>query len=208
MIGAMSIVGTGRPPGGDEPVVFAADAVRSADRPERETTVDRDPADSRRFVIRPHRSMEMRELAVWFGSIAVCSLAVAVYFYVHGLTLILPFSGLELAALAWGLYLGFRSGETCEIVTVSATEVRVEELDRGRRRRPSLRWTSQRPWTWVILQRPTHDWYPSRLVLRSRGREVEIGRCLTETDRHELGRCLKAAVPVRAVGAQVSPEPA
>lgn len=40
------------------------------------------------------------------------------------------------------------------------------------------------------LQRHATGWYPSRLTIRSHGREVEVGRCLNEEERERLARDL------------------
>ena len=36
------------------------------------------------------------------------------------------------------------------------------------------------------LERTRNSWYPARLVIRSHGREVELGRFLNEEEREQL----------------------
>jgi uncharacterized membrane protein len=53
--------------------------------------------------------------------------------------------------------------------------------------------TFQRHWARVVLKQSRGDWYPSRLLLHSHGRQVEVGRFLEEQERLHLGLRLQRA---------------
>ena len=147
--------------------------------------------DQRRtFVIAPNQSMSWKELLWAYCCIAGVSLAIAIYFWVRGLTLVLPFSGLELLALGAALYITAWRGGAREVITITVDSVHVETG----RDRPQLRHDFQRYWTRVVLRRPWVVWYPSKLLLCSRGREIEVGRFLNEEERRGLAEVLRSAI--------------
>ena len=149
------------------------------------------PQDRRRtFVIAPNQSMSWKELLLVYSSIAGVSLAIAIYFWVQGLTLVLPFSGLELLALGAALYITAWRGGTREVITITDDSVHVETG----RDRPELSHDFQRYWTKVVLRQPWVAWYPSKLLLCSHGREIEVGRFLNEEERRGLAEILRSAI--------------
>lgn len=148
------------------------------------------PDQRRTFVIAPNQSMSWKELLLAYCAIAGVSLAIAGYFWVQGLTLVLPFSGLELLALGAALYITAWRGGAREVITITDDSVYVETGRAG----PEQRHDLQRYWTRVVLRRPWVAWHPSKLVLCSRGREIEVGRFLNEEERRGLAQVLQSAI--------------
>jgi len=89
-------------------------------------------------------------------------------------------------ALGVCLYCCARRGRICEVISINEKTV---EVERGRAA-PTQRWSFQRAWARVILERSALDWYPGRLTIRSHGREVSIGGFLREDEREQLARAL------------------
>ena len=52
-------------------------------------------------------------------------------------------------------------------------------------------WRFQSYWLQVVLQPDPKSWYPSRLFLRSHGKQLEIAQALTDEERRELSDDLK-----------------
>ena len=148
------------------------------------------PDQRRTFVIAPNQSMSWKELLLAYCIISGVSLAIAGYFWVHGLTLVLPFSGLELLALGAALYITAWRGGAREVITITDDSVHVETGRTG----PVQRHDFQRYWTRVELRRNWNAWHPSRLLLCSRGREIEVGRFLNEEERRGLAGILRCAI--------------
>ena len=147
--------------------------------------------DQRRtFVIAPNQSMSGKELLLVFIGIAGVTLAIGAYFWLHGLTLVLPFSGLEVLALGVALYITAWRGGAREVITITDDSICVETG----RSRPEQRHDFQRYWTKVVLRRPWVAWYPSKLLLCSHGREIEVGRFLNEEERRGLAKVLRSAI--------------
>ncbi len=147
---------------------------------------------NRRFIIRPNRSLTWPQVKrLYLGMVAI-SLAIALGFTLQGFWPVLPFAGLELLALGGALYVCMLDGCRSDVVDVDANTVRVEKG----RRAPSKTWEFHRAWTQVRLARPRAVWYPSRLILRSAGKEVEVGDFLTEEERLQLAKQLREAIHV------------
>ncbi len=147
-----------------------------------------------RFEIRPNRSMSWRAVKLFYAGMVSVSLIIAGGFAALGFWPVLPFAGLELLALGWALYACAQDSERREIVSVDSDSVAVEK---GRRLRESS-FEFVRAWTSVALAAPPIAWYPSRLVLRSHGREIEVGGFLTEAERTQLAIDLKRAIVYRS----------
>lgn len=147
--------------------------------------------DQRRtFVIAPNQSMSGRELLLVFSGIAGVTLAIGGYFWLRGFTLVLPFSGLEVLALGAALYITAWRGGAREVITITDDSISVETGRSG----PEQRHDFQRYWTKVVLRRPWVAWYPSKLLLCSHGREIEVGRFLNEQERKGLAKILRSAI--------------
>ena len=144
----------------------------------------------RMFVVRPNQSMSVRGMLAVYSGLAAVIVSIGVTCLAIGLPLVLPFSGAELFVLGAAFYLTARRGEVREVITVSADAVAVESGNRG----PETRAEFQRYWAGVVLERPRYGWYPSRLLIRSHGRQVEVGKFLNEQERRGLALELRAAL--------------
>ncbi len=135
-----------------------------------------------RFVLRPNRSLSWRGSLLFFFSLLCISSGIAIGLTLLGLWLVLPFAGLEMLALGVGLYVVACRCYECEVISISGDSICIE---RGRDY-PRQQWTLGRVWAQVVLERCPKAWYPSRLLIRSHGRSVEVGRFLQEEERERL----------------------
>lgn len=142
------------------------------------------------FVVMPNQAMSWHTLVLLYLLIASVTLCVGVFFYWHGYKLVLPFSGLEVVLLGVALYVtAWRGGEQEVILFTEDTIL----FERGHRT-PEESYRFQRAWAKIVLERSWNSWYPSRLLLRSHGRQIEIGRFLNEQERQGLAGLLQAVV--------------
>lgn len=149
------------------------------------------PGDSKQtFVIQPNPPVPWRTLQRMFCGMAGFVMLVGVVCALAGLPLVLPFAGIEVAVLGACLYLSARRGSVREVVDVGATEISLASGHHG----PVSRVSFPRHWVKVVLERSREGWYPSRLLLRSHGRQAEVGRFLTEQERLALAARLRAAL--------------
>lgn len=143
-------------------------------------------ANSQRLLIEPNRSMAWQTVVALYLLMVFVSLAIGLAYYHIGLKLVLPFCGLEMLALGAALYVTSWRSSIREVVTVNKDSVAVE----SGRTKPDRRFEFQRLWAQVVLERSRNSWYPSRLLIRSHGRQVEIGRFLNEEERRGLAELL------------------
>ncbi len=142
------------------------------------------------FIVMPNRAMPWRHQVIAFSIIAAFSLGVAIGFFMQGLTLVLPFAGLELTALGAALYVSAWRGGKREVISITGDSVKVETG----RDAPQQEYTFERSWVQVVLEKSWNSWYPSRLLLRSHGKQIEVGGFLNEEERQGLAIALRQAI--------------
>lgn len=159
-----------------------------------QSTFTRSASGADYFVLRPHRSLTWNESLLIFAGFAAVSLTIGIGFFLMGLTLILPFCGLEMLALGAAFYYCQRQAEWREVVAIAGDRVTVEKG----MREPTERHEFQRSWVRVRMEAPAHAWYPARLTLGSHGRVVELGAFLCEDERNAVAAALSRAIARRA----------
>ena len=117
-----------------------------------------------------------------FAALAVLAVSIASGFAVLGAWLILPFAGLEMLVLYWAFRTIERHARDYELIEIGDGQVRIERYEGGATRSEAF----SRYWARVVVSRDG-----SRLALRSHGRELEIGRVLSDAQRLELARALQ-----------------
>lgn len=142
------------------------------------------------FVVMPNKAMPWQQLVWLYCVIASFTIGVALGFFSQGLTLVLPFAGLEVVALGAALYISAWRGGVKEVISVTGDKIRIEIGHDS----PEQRHELNRAWAQVVLQRPWNSWYPSHLFIRSHGRQVEIGRFLNESERQGLAKELQKLI--------------
>lgn len=147
------------------------------------------------FVIRPNRSLSWRGTQTFYAWICTLSIIIAGGFASMGAWLVLPFAGIELLILGVSLYVVACRSWEYEVVSIHGDTV---EVQKGRYR-PQQSYQIPRGWARVVLTRSADGWYPSRLTIRSHGREVEVGACLVEEERQRLARELSRAIGQRGL---------
>ncbi len=143
-----------------------------------------------RIVLVPNCSLSPQGAAFFFGTISGVTLTIATLFVVQGYWPVLPFAGLELALLGWALGASMRRRHWRECIELSAEEIAIETTLRGELTRVVF----SRHWARIKLRAPSYALHPSRLVVESHGRAVEIGGFLNEEERRKLTARLKRLV--------------
>ena len=146
------------------------------------------------FILKPDRSLDWRGNLRFYGLISLVSLCIACWFAWLGAWVVLPFAGLELAALGFALYLVSVTGLEMETILIRGDNL---EICKGRREIKSTT-RFHRCWARVRLEPSGHSWYPSRLVIRSHGRGTEIGSFLAGDEKEQLASELKRSLNTAA----------
>ncbi len=143
-----------------------------------------------RFVIRPNRSLSWPQMKLVYVTLASLCMLVAVGFTLMGYWLVLPFAGAEILLLAAGFYLCALSGRETEVIRIKDDRIAIEK---GKERLRTV-WELDRAWARIELLPPRIEWYPSRLVIRSHGKQLQLAAFLTDGEREQLARELKRAI--------------
>ena len=144
-----------------------------------------------RWIIKRNCSASPRLMALVFGSMLALSLAFGLAFAAAGFWVVLPFVGLELAALALAFFCYGRHAADFERIEVDEEAVHIERHEAARS--TTVRLT--RPWARVELEQGQAGLRGRvRVFLAARGERVEVGRLLAEDRRMALARELRQAL--------------
>ena len=134
------------------------------------------------IVLQPNHSLSWRALKYFLAFMMILSFGIAIAFLFLGYWLVLPFTGLEMGALSYCLWLCLRRGNLQEVITFSAEEVRLETgIDA-----PEQTETWERFFTKIHVTQAVHPWYRKTVELVHRGDSFEIGSFLTSPEKEEL----------------------
>lgn len=141
----------------------------------------------KRLVIQPNASLTTGWAWVFFGWMFAVSFTIAGLLAWRGFWVVLPIAGLEMAALALGLYVSMRNNVYREVISVVGGRVVVE----AGRYAPEQRWEFLQAWVQVRLESGAYRNSPTRLSVRSHGRECVLGRCLNDEEREQVAMRLR-----------------
>lgn len=140
------------------------------------------------FVAKRNCSIAPLPLCALFAALAGVSLGIALgWAIIGGAWPVLPFAGLEMAALALAFFCYARRVGDFERITLDDGKLVVEVRARDR----VMRYEFNPFWVRLVMG----GGQPTRLALRSHGRELEIGRYLDDDDRRRLAVELARLLP-------------
>ena len=148
------------------------------------------PACAHRIELAPNCSLTPESARTFVASVALLTFGAALFFTAQGLWPVLPFAGLEIGLLWWAVRASLRAGRRREAIVISDAAIVIERRDPSR----STRLVFPRHWATVKLRDPPAALHPSRLMIESHGRACEVGRFLTEDERHALAVRLRRLV--------------
>lgn len=104
----------------------------------------------------------------------------------------MPVVLLEMFVLGTAFYLVERASKDIETIDLSGDLIHVTRSVRS----VVNEWRFQPYWVQVVLRPDRIGWYPTHLCLRSHGKSVEIGSCLTDEEREDLSESLKEGIRI------------
>lgn len=131
------------------------------------------------ILLQPNNSMSWRINLLLFGAMTILSMTIAIGFLIAGASIILPFSLLELLALFIATYYCLWQRQRKELITFDEHQVIVQKGFY----RPQAIHRYHRLWCQLIIRRPTHPWKTPAVLLRSHGKELELGSFLNQQDK-------------------------
>jgi uncharacterized membrane protein len=141
-------------------------------------------------VITPHRSLGQVGFVVLMCAVGAISFFAGMFFLILGAWPVFGFFGLDVLLLYWAFRINYGRAAAFEVVTVTATELKVRQVShRGRVREWALN-----P-LWVTLERVTHEDYGiERLFLVSRGKRLSIAGFLGPDEKASFAKALSNAL--------------
>jgi uncharacterized membrane protein len=140
----------------------------------------------RTWVARPNHSLSVGGAKLLFAITATVSGLIACAFSFFGAWPVIPFAGLELAVLWWALRRTESAANDFDRITIEAGQLTIET----RRGAQVERHEFQPYWARLQYVRPPGQ-SGHRLLIRSHGKEVEVGSLLTEKQKVALAEELK-----------------
>lgn len=142
----------------------------------------REPADYR-LVARRNHSLSPVGRQFVLVSLLVVLLAISLALAALGAWPVLPFAGLELAAVYWAFRIIDRHADDYELIVIEGDQLVIESSDAGKSRRFEFnRWWAQ------VSYIPARIGQRAGIVVRAHGNEVWFGRHLPETQLREVAR--------------------
>lgn len=138
--------------------------------------------EGRRFLLTPNRSLSWRgNVRIWLALFGLTAVIVT-GFTLIGAWVILPFAGLELAALAGAFYLTSRQCQKQEVLELGPAIIR---LEKGAKRKES-EWAFPKQYSRIYQDEPRHPFTPPKLHLQFRDREIPLAQFLNSEDTEAL----------------------
>lgn len=144
----------------------------------------------KRIEVRPNSSLSPRGSRVFLLSTGVACLGPGIALTSLGYWPVLPFAGLEFAALATATWWSIRKGRYREIIVIRNDRVTVSKLGPGERSRVHM----PLHWCRPSLRAGKTRWSPQKLVLQSGLTECEVASCCTDSERVRLWKRLKVLI--------------
>lgn len=153
------------------------------------TAVAARSGDGARLILSPRAPMTRRATWVLFVAVATPILGVAIVCTLLGAWQVLVMSTLVVVAVGLGLRSGYRRTQIDEVVSIVGDTVAVDK----HQARATEHHEFQRGWAQVVLEEPRAppQEFPSRLFIRSHGRQVQIGDFLDDDERRDLAARLQ-----------------
>ena len=108
--------------------------------------------------------------------ISFTCLIIGLAFTFVGASLILPFAGLEILLVILCTYIVFKKTAVKEVIHLTPQKLKIEK---GTYKAMKV-WEYFRLWSFIIVEKPKHPWYPAHIVITSKGQRIPIGNFLTE----------------------------
>jgi uncharacterized membrane protein len=158
-----------------------------------DTVRSRNGFDLCRIVARPNHSASWAGNKLLIALLATWSGALSLFFLALGLWPVVPFLGLEVAAVAIGLYAVCWKLQQRHVLHISRDGI---ELQKGHYQPQFSRHFA--PGTLSLsVELPDHPWDPPRLYLCSDGERIAIGDFLNKEESRQLLGLLRERLPVR-----------
>ena len=138
------------------------------------------------YIISGNNSLSLQGNMVFVFFLSLISLTIAYLFLLKGYWIILPFAGFEMILLAVMLLYCCHNNSLYERIQIFDDKVNISSKYSKNRGNFEV----NKYWASVILSKPRINGHPHRLLIRYKGREMEIGVMLKDAERIKLAAML------------------
>jgi uncharacterized membrane protein len=157
--------------------------------------VHRNADDSTIITLFPNRSATWEETRLFVAAICGTTLIIGVFWTFIGAWMVLPFSGLEAALVAYLFYRVCQSTYQRQVITCDRHNVIVQFGTHF----PKRTWTLERERTRLSVTEPAHELDPLKLVIADTLHNIELGAFLNKDDKElALKEFRKTGLQVRS----------
>lgn len=135
--------------------------------------------DSTIITLLPNRSATWVQTQLFVAVICSTTLIIGLFWTLMGAWMVLPFSGLEAALVAWLFYRVCHSTYQRQVITCDVRNVTVQFGTHF----PKRTWTLERERTRLAVTGPTHELAPLKLVIADTQHNIELGAFLNKEDK-------------------------
>jgi uncharacterized membrane protein len=145
--------------------------------------------DTRVLLVRPNRSMNWQQNRWLIAVLGGFTLVIALFWTVAGAWVILPFAGIEVAALYLGLHYVSWKLHLRQVVRIDTEGISVDEGHNFPRRH----WRLEREQAAIAIVAAQHPWDAPGIVLYDRSQQIELGSFLNKEEAGQLIEELREA---------------
>jgi uncharacterized membrane protein len=143
-----------------------------------------------RIMARGNFSLDAGGLISLLLALTAVTLGLAGLLAWQGFWPVLLIAVIQLTLVVWILVRAWERAWVSELLTIGPEWIEVTRQRHKRRDHCRL----EAAWAVVELERPEVAWYGPRVILRSRGKKIELGRFLTIDEKRQLADCVRIAV--------------
>ena len=143
-----------------------------------------------RLSLMPNSSISWQGSLLFLALISFPISIIGITFFFYGAPIILPFAGLEILIVGTALYVVFNKSSKKEVITLTKEKLTIEK---GRFRPDSVS-EFIRELSYVFVEKPSHHWYPIKIVISSKGEKIPVGNFLTEEEKKEFVSSLEEII--------------
>jgi uncharacterized membrane protein len=155
------------------------------------------------ITLRPNRSASWEETRLFVLVICSTTLSIGIFWTFIGAWMVLPFSGLEAALVAYLFYRVCESTYQRQVITCDAGKVTVQFGTTF----PKRTWTLERERSHLAVTEPAHALDPLKLVIADSLHHIELGKFLNRDDKAlALQELRKTGLQVRSYTREGSTE--
>ena len=148
-----------------------------------------------RIMARGNFSLDAGGLIALLLALTLVTLSLAGVLAWQGFWPVLAIAILQVVLVAWILIRAWEGAWVSELIDIGPERIGVTQQRHRRKRQCDL----DAAWAVVELEQPDIAWYGPRVILRSRGRAMELGQFLTLDEKKQLAEYVRRAIQKHSV---------